>query len=491
MTLRLSIENLDRLPDGGPLRVEVRSRGLDIGRDAHLDWTLPDPSRFVSSKHCEVRYRDGGYWLHDVSTNGTFVNESQFRLSEPYLLKDGDRLAIGQYIIAVEVQGGSAAAYAAARPEAAARPGDPWGGVGETAAPEDRRAFRQQPNAPRAPDFLDFAASVRPEDPMAGAFAPPRAAAEAWMTPAAPSAFAPIAEPIAAPTPRRPVERAPAPPTDWSAPAPDWLAPVVPPAAEPAPVASPPVTPPPVGDAPPPAAPPPVAPSPFAAPPVAPVTPVAEAAIPLPPASPAPTPPPAGGSADAAELLRRLAAAAGIPQRALAGRDPNLVIEEIGAALRISVENLAQMLSVRAESKSLMRSSSRTMIRARENNPLKFSATTEDALAIMFGAPSASYLDARQTLAQSFSDIKNHQVLSGLATQAAIEELFEEFAPTSLEKSVEPERGIGAFVGSRKAKLWDLFVERWRLRTKRSDGRLNEAFANMFAEAYDRLLNRQ
>ena len=36
MTLRLSIENVDRLPDGGPLRIEVKGRGLDFGRDAHL-----------------------------------------------------------------------------------------------------------------------------------------------------------------------------------------------------------------------------------------------------------------------------------------------------------------------------------------------------------------------------------------------------------------------------------------------------------------------
>ncbi len=63
MTLRLAIENMDRLPDGGPLRVEVKGRGLDIGRDAHLDWTLPDPSRYVSGKHCEIRYRDNEYWL--------------------------------------------------------------------------------------------------------------------------------------------------------------------------------------------------------------------------------------------------------------------------------------------------------------------------------------------------------------------------------------------------------------------------------------------
>lgn len=105
MTLRLSIENMDRLPDGGPLRVEVKGRGLDIGRDGHLDWTLPDPSRYVSGKHCEIRFRDGGYWLHDVSTNGTFVNGSQFRPSSPHPLRTGDKLTIGPYIVAVEIEG--------------------------------------------------------------------------------------------------------------------------------------------------------------------------------------------------------------------------------------------------------------------------------------------------------------------------------------------------------------------------------------------------
>ena len=80
-------------------------RGLDIGRDAHLDWTLPDPTRFISSKHCEVRYRDGGYWLHDVSTNGTFLDGSDGRLEAPHRLRHGDRLTIGQYIVAVTLDG--------------------------------------------------------------------------------------------------------------------------------------------------------------------------------------------------------------------------------------------------------------------------------------------------------------------------------------------------------------------------------------------------
>jgi predicted component of type VI protein secretion system len=42
-------------------------------------------------------------------------------------------------------------------------------------------------------------------------------------------------------------------------------------------------------------------------------------------------------------------------------------------------------------------------------------------------------------------------------------------------------------VGSRKAKLWDIFTERWRAKSRRADGRLNEAFASAFAEAYDQL----
>ena len=53
------------------------------------------------------------------------------------------------------------------------------------------------------------------------------------------------------------------------------------------------------------------------------------------------------------------------------------------------------MLSSRAETKTLMRSSSRTMIRALENNPLKFTGAPEEALAIMFGPPTRHYLDAQ------------------------------------------------------------------------------------------------
>src|SRR5512133_349542 len=97
---------MDRLPDGGPLSIEVTGRrGIDIGRDQHLDWSLPDPSRTVSGKPCEIRWQAGGYWLNDVSTNGTYVNGAEGRVQSPYRLRNGDRVEIGHYIIAVALYG--------------------------------------------------------------------------------------------------------------------------------------------------------------------------------------------------------------------------------------------------------------------------------------------------------------------------------------------------------------------------------------------------
>jgi type VI secretion system protein ImpI len=435
MPLRLTIENVDRLPDGGPVRVQVEGRGLDIGRDQHLDWTLPDPSRLVSSKHCEIRFRDDNYWLHDVSTNGTFVNGAQFRLEAPHLLRSGDRLTIGQYIVAVEIEGRGASQQAYSPSAAQEGVADLWGGGGEVAAPEDRRDFMPERARKAAPDFLDFASGVAPAE-----FSSP--------SPSSPAVDFGLAA-------RGPED--------------DWLrgrkAPV--PVAESADL---------------------TAPSPRR--PVPPRAPTFEGPAPTPASVVETTPAPsfAGGSpAISVDLLARIARAAGIPERAIAGRDPLELADDIGGVLRLMALNLAQMLSSRSETKSLMRSSSRTMIQAIENNPLKFTATPEEALAIMLGPPTRNYLDAKATVERSFADLKAHQMQTYGAMQGALEALFEDLAPEKIDASVEVDRGLGGLVGSRKAKLWDTYSERWRAKTKRSDGRLSEAFLALFAESYDRL----
>ena len=118
----------------------------------------------MSSKHFEIRFRDGGYWLHDVSTNGTYVNGAQYRLDAPYLLRDGDRLGIGPYVIAVEVEGRSGAQPGAARTlrSPASANGDVWGEVGEAAAPTTAARIRRPLSRSRRRTFSILQVSSRP-----------------------------------------------------------------------------------------------------------------------------------------------------------------------------------------------------------------------------------------------------------------------------------------------------------------------------------------
>lgn len=105
MTLILTIENAEILPQGVPASVKMNGTSyFDIGRYADCDWSLPDPRRFISGKHCEIRYQNGTYWLYDVSTNGTYMNGEAARIGCPKPLNNGDRIAIGIYVIAISIE---------------------------------------------------------------------------------------------------------------------------------------------------------------------------------------------------------------------------------------------------------------------------------------------------------------------------------------------------------------------------------------------------
>jgi type VI secretion system protein len=84
--------------------------GGTIGRSADNDWVLPDPQRYVSAHHARVSFRQGDYFLEDVSTNGAFVNDSDIAQSKlgAYRLKDGDKIRLGEYQILVAVEADTA-----------------------------------------------------------------------------------------------------------------------------------------------------------------------------------------------------------------------------------------------------------------------------------------------------------------------------------------------------------------------------------------------
>src|SRR5262245_5893927 len=162
MGLHLRIENVPNLPDGGPVEITVTGkRGIDIGRDSHLDWSLPDPTRHISGKHAEIRYKEGGYWLHDVSTNGTYLNGGDHRMQAPHRLRSGDRFTIGQYIVVAMVDGEQAGLPPAPQqtPSSYQELGASPAGVPPPIDSSQLKARRDR-DAPVNPDFLDWAADV-------------------------------------------------------------------------------------------------------------------------------------------------------------------------------------------------------------------------------------------------------------------------------------------------------------------------------------------
>jgi type VI secretion system protein ImpI len=185
-------------------------------------------------------------------------------------------------------------------------------------------------------------------------------------------------------------------------------------------------------------------------------------------------------------FLRQLAVAAGLPDDAFARADAAALAQQLGSVLRIATENLMQLLQARAQSKQLARSASHTMVQAVDNNPLKFAPSAADALRIMFGPPTTSYLDARRALEQSFDDLKQHQIKTYAAMQHALGMLMADLGPHAIEQSTPDDRGIGGLLTPRKARLWDAFVARWQAKVRADERGPIEAFMLHFAEYYDR-----
>ncbi len=456
MTITLTIDSVDALPDGGPIRYQARNRSFEIGRLQHLDWSLPDPSRYISGQHCEVRFEKGGYWLYDVSRNGTFLNGSTSRMKSPYRLSSGDRLMIGQYVVSVDVEVGGASEGSADResspfpfedsPSFSAPSDDIWGSPMPAPPPIDRRALMPEPSdRRRAPDFSNQFIDL--PDLRAGAD----------------QARRPPADPYHDPSPAPPAANGDGPAEPPFAAQPVFTPRPMPVFNQPSPRGRP--------------AAPPVEGEPFSA----------SAASPPPasaPFAPAPFPPRAAPvpSADAAgaRFLDGLARGAGVPPEIFAARDPAELGFAVGESLKVAVEQLSQLLRARAAAKAMTKSASRTMIGAADNNPLKFIPGAAEIIDVMFTRRRPGFLDAKQSLEAGFNDLKRHELATYAAMQKALARLLEDFSPDAIAAKVG-----NSVLSSKKSRSWDVFVERWEQKSGPHDNGILDVFLAYFAEAYD------
>lgn len=180
---------------GDQRRLEFDKSEVTIGRVQGNDVILPKGN--VSKRHARIVLKDGKFIIVDLkSTNGTYVNGR--KITSPLVVKDNDKIYIGDYILGVD---------GAARGSAA----KDMGGFGPPSAPESM-APPPQPSPPPMPARSPGPPRSTPSVPM-----PPPMDPMAEI-PSAPSGMPMMGPPPAVPAPPPAPPRSMAPPPMSSSP---------------------------------------------------------------------------------------------------------------------------------------------------------------------------------------------------------------------------------------------------------------------------------
>lgn len=217
---------------------------------------------------------------------------------------------------------------------------------------------------------------------------------------------------------------------------------------------------------------------------LAPVAPESAPADPVPQAEPPPTRRPAA-VADTAdtELLAAFLRGAGLGPARL--ENPAATMERLGAAFRAAVAGLRAVMIARASVKGEFRIE-QTVIRARGNNPLKFSANDEDALCALLGLGRRTDVSPADAVAEALCDIQLHELAMVAAMQAATHALMRRLDPAPLR--AEAERGGGGLLPvQRRARAFELYEALHASVMQRLADDFDSVFGKAFAQTYEQV----
>ncbi len=412
----------------GPTAYKVFDQhGGSIGRLESNDWSLPDPEKFVSSRHALLSYDGGAFYVEDTSTNGTFINghDRPVPKTQRMPLTDGDRIFIGDYEILVQLIEDQVPGPAIPAPPGAAS---------APAPPEPSPSLALGTVDPLAVIGGGYSAPGEDSVVVAEARPPSRAIPTDWRTvfPAPQSGAAatglgsqqPLATPVPSPLPPRPMPLAAGRDT--------------------------------------------VRPPSYAS------MPAAASAVATGADSPA-----TGG---APELLGALGLD---PARV----DP-AIWGQLGVIIRVIVQGMIEVLQSRAEVKNNFRMPM-TSLRPVENNPLKFSLNADDALHNLFVKHNAGYLGPLEAFQEGFQDISFHQMAMIAGIRAAFDAMLAKLHPEHLEEIYgrKLRRTSMISLGSR-TRFWEMYRAQFEDLDKNKDATFQLLFGEEFANAYNEQLRR-
>jgi type VI secretion system protein len=428
--------------------------GGRIGRAQDNDWILPDPDRYVSSHHCKVSFRAGSWVLEDTSTNGVYINGSDVPASVEgaYSLQDGDRLRLGDYDVLVSIDERNDFS-----PDASGQIPMPKRVRNGSSKPEEdlgeelditdllsdalMAPAAAKPGASKqavAPILLDLDQALSTDLPQAKS-------AAARTAPAAKpsrSGFASLLDSTQDEGEQRTVTHSRK-PDDWQ-----------------------------------------MQTRPYDL----------KTMAPLPASTPLTRQDKAesersrrmseSGTAEVGSGVEALCRGAGIDASSLSADTHNALLTLAGQMLREVVLGLMEALKGRADLKNRLRLS-QTTIQPGENNPLKFSASVDEAVLKLLDPHGNRYLGPIDAIRDSFADLRTHQLSLAASMQAAIDELMNRIEPGELQERFDRGLKRGALLGAtNKMKYWDLYGEFYQVLNQRNEQGLPTLFAEELARTY-------
>ncbi len=446
--------------------------GGKIGRAQDNDWILPDPDRYVSSHHCKVEFRAGQWLLEDTSTNGVFINGSDTPASVEgaYTLQDGDRLRLGDYEVLVSIDerndfaadaSGQIPAPQRVRNKSAVKthPRATDNDLGEeldltdlisdsAIAPAPKLPPLRAPSSSSSPLDLESALALDSDDlkamgPIPATPAPAKAPRTAFASLLGDSGeHKTVARPRKAEAPPKIEEPRKA--DDWHMQTRPYDRKALQALTSPAALAK------------------------------------AEKA----PELERPKRASESVSVEPQNGIEALCRGAGIDPASLPADQQNALLTLAGQMLREAVLGLMESLKGRTDMKSRMRLS-QTTIQPGENNPLKFSASVDEAVLKLLDPHSSRYLGPIDAIRESFADIRTHQTALVDATRAAIDEVMNRIEPGELQERFDRGLKRGPLLGAtNKMKYWDLYTEFYQVLNQRSEQGSPTLFAEEFARTY-------
>jgi type VI secretion system FHA domain protein len=417
--------------------------GGRIGRSADNDWILPDPERYVSSHHAEIRFEAGRWVLEDVSTNGIFVNGAETPLSQhgPCQMHDGDRLRMGDYdiLVSIDERNDFPTDATGQTPKPAAKVAAAVVAKNKSKTREAQRAELEELNVEIDINALLSGGMSEPDLAGSGPFQignafgmdVPRTNARASNTTAGNAAEKYEDIPLTLPPNLSAV------PAGVSREAGiDWH--------------------------------------------------LKTRRI-QPEQKPADKSRGTDGIADLTAAQEAFFRGAGIDPSSVSTDSQVTMMTLAGQMVREVALGLMEALKARGEVKS--RDNGPAPIQSMDNNPLKVATSVDDALRKLLDTQNSRYMGPVEALRDSFTELRCHQQAVLAATHSALNGAMNRVDPGELQERFDRSLNRGSLMGAaNKLKYWDMYAEFFQVLNQRNSDGLPITYAEEFTQAYNERL---